>query len=123
MTNFGLVKNFTTETLVNKRRIVAFGASSGLVKQAIGDADTFGVSGVRGAQSGERLDVYLDGVRSVECAVVVTAGQFVTADADGRAIPAAPAAGVQMLVIGRALESGGVGAQLDILIQPQQITG
>lgn len=123
MNPLGLVKNFTAETLVNKRRIVAFGTGDGLVKQAASDTDTFGVSGVRGAQAGERLDVYLSGVHPVECGAVVVAGHFVTADADGRAIPAAPAAGVQMLVIGRALQSGGVGAQLDILIQPQQITG
>lgn len=123
MSPLGLVKTFIAETLVNKRRIVAFGANDGQVKQAVSDADTFGVSGVRGAEIGQGLDVYLSGVHSLECGAPVVTGQFLAADVDGRAIPAAPAAGVQMLVIGRALQSGGVGAQCDVLIQPQQITG
>lgn len=123
MNTLGLVKNFTAETLVDKRRIVAFGAGDGLVKQAVSGAGTFGVSGVRGAQVNERLDVYLSGVQSVECGAVVVVGDPVTADAQGRGVKAEPASGVKMQIIGYALQSGGVGAQCDILINPQQITG
>ncbi|MEP3298557.1 MAG: hypothetical protein ABJO27_19145 [Pseudoruegeria sp.] len=123
MTPMGLIKNYTAETLVNKKRIVSFGTSEGLVAQSVSDAGMFGVSGIRGAQAGERLDVYLSDEQTVEYGGPINYGNYVTADVDGRAIVAAPAVGVQMFVIGRALETGGVDVFGKILIQPQQITG
>lgn len=123
MTPLGLVKNFTAETAVAKRRIVSFGTAEGNVIQSTSPAGVLGVSGIRGATVGERLDVYLSDIQPVEFGANVTAGDYVTADANGRAIKAAPGAGVTMFVVGRAMESGGVNAIGNVLIQPQQITG
>jgi hypothetical protein len=123
MTPLGLVKNFTAETEVPKRRIVKFGSGESKVSLADSTADAFGVSGIRGAAPGARLDVYLSDIQPVECGALVTAGDYVVADATGRAIPAAPAAGDHVRVIGRALQTGPENAICDILILPQQITG
>lgn len=123
MNVLGLVKNFTAETAIAKRRIVSFGASEGQVIQSTSDAGVLGVSGIRGAEAGARVDVYLSDIQDVDYGALVTAGNYVTADANGKAIPAAPAAGVQMQVVGRAMEAGPAGAVGKVLIQPQQITG
>lgn len=124
MSVLGMVKTFTATSLVEKRRIVAFGAASGLAQQALPGANLLGVSGVRGAQPGTPLDVYLSDVHGVECGGALEAGDYVTADAQGRAIKAEPAVGATMQVIGRTLDGcDAAGAICDILIQPQQITG
>jgi hypothetical protein len=123
MNPLGLVKNFTAQTQVPKRRIVKFGSGEGKVALATDTSDVFGVSGIRGAGAGERLDVYLSDIQPVECGALVTAGDYVTADASGRAIKAEPSVGAQMFVLGRAQNTGPETAICDILIQPQQITG
>jgi hypothetical protein len=122
-TPLGLVKSFTAETAIAKRRIVSFGTQDGHVVQSTSDTGILGVSGIRGAEAGGPVDVYLSEMQGVECGANVNAGDYITADADGKAIPAAPAEGEQMQVVGRAMESGPLGAILTILIQPQQITG
>ena len=79
---------------------MSFGASEGQVIQSTSDAGVLGVSGIRGAEAGARVDVYLSDIQDIECGALVTAGDYVTADAEGKAIPAAPAADAQMQVVG-----------------------
>lgn len=122
-TPMGLVKSFTAETAVAKRRIVSFGTEDGQVIQSTSQAGVLGVSGIRGADAGGAVDVYLSDLQGIECSAPVTRGDYITADAEGKGIPAAPAADAQMQVVGRAMESGSAGAILTVLIQPQQITG
>ena len=123
MNAMGLVKSFTAETEVTKRRIVSFGTEDRHVIQSTSQAGILGVSGIRGAAAGGSVDVYLSEIQGVECGAAVSAGDYITADAEGKAIPAVPAAGTRMQVVGRAMESGGAGAILAMLIQPQQISG
>lgn len=124
MSALGMIKTFIAATQIEKRRIVAFGVTEGAVLQATAGANLLGVSGVRGAQSGAPIDVYLSDVHDLECGGALAAGDYVTADNLGRAIKAAPTAGVTMQVIGRALEGcEAAGAICNILIMPQQITG
>jgi hypothetical protein len=123
MNALGLVKSFTAETEIAKRRIVSFGNEEGHVIQSNSPDGVLGVSGIRGATAGDRVDVYLSEMHPLECGAAVVVGNYITADADGKAIPAAPAEGEQMQVVGRAMESGVAGAILTMLIQPQQITG
>lgn len=123
MNPLGLVKNFTAETEIPKRRIVAFGATDGHVALAGGAAGVMGVSGIRGGKNGGRVDIYLSDFQDVEFGGPVANGDYVTADADGRAIKAAPGAGVTMDVVGRAFVTGPAGSTGTILVQPQQITG
>lgn len=117
-TPMGLVKAFTAETAIAKRRIVSFGSDDGAVIQSTSDAGVLGVSGIRGAEAGAHVDVYLSDIQDVEFGAAISSGQYVTADADGKGTPAS---GAGTHVVGRALESGGAGAICKVLIQPQQI--
>ena len=123
MNPLGLVKNFTAETAIPKRRIVAFGAVDGFAALAVAAPGVMGVSGIRGADVGGRVDIYLSDFHDVEFGGAVANGDYVTADADGRAIKAAPGAGLTMDVVGRAFATGPAGSIGSILVQPQQITG
>ena len=124
MNALGLVKNFVAAAAIAKYRIVSFGASEGQVVQSTSDAGVLGVTGPRGAAAaGDRIDIYLSEIRDVEFGAPVTFGDYVTADATGRAVKAAPGAGVKMEVLGRAMETGPVGTIGKIKIEPQQITG
>ena len=53
----------------------------------------------------------------------VTRGQFLTSNSSGQAIPAAPAAGSNVSVIGRALVSGVSGDLGSVLINPGSLQG
>jgi len=125
MNEFGLIKNMTASAAILPRRIVKFTATEGEVAEAAANTDLLlGVTGPRGAAAiGDRVDVYLDGIRDVEFGGVVTQGDFVTSDASGKAIAAAPAAGVNEVVIGRAMVSAVAGDIGSILIQPGRIQG
>lgn len=123
MTPLGLVKNFTADTVIEKRRIVQFGSGEARAAIATGGTRLLGVSGVRGAQQGERIDVYLGDIQSLELGGAVAYGDYLTADATGKAIKAEPAVGVQIEVIGRALADAVAGAIIDVRINPQQIMG
>jgi hypothetical protein len=124
MNDFGLVKNFTANGTINKNRVVAIGASEGEAVQATGNNTFIGVSGVRGAAAaGDRVDVYMDEIRNIEFGGNVSYGDWLTSDADGKAITAAPASGAQMNVIGKAMTSGVAGSIGQVHVSPQQITG
>lgn len=124
MNDLGLIKNFTANGTINKRRITAFGAAEGEAVQASADTAYLGVSGIRGAaQAGSRIDVYMDGFCDVEFGGAVAYGDPLTSDADGKAIAAAPGAGVTMNILGRAMTSGVAGSYGPAHIAPQQITG
>lgn len=123
MTPMGRIKNFTADTDVAKFRIVKFGGGEGRAAQANGTAGLLGVSGVRGAKAGDRLDVYLDDIQPVELGGPVAFGDYLTSDANGKAIKAEPAADAQMDVIGRAMAAAAAGAIIDALIERGQITG
>lgn len=125
MPNPHLIKAFTAETAVSPCRIVKFGSADGAVVQGaavtdllIGVADSLGQS-----TAGDRIDVVLSGIADVEFGGNVTRGQLVTADSNGKAVAAAPAAGVNNQVIGRALVSAASGDIGPILIAPGSMQG
>lgn len=122
--NLGLIQNFTANGPIQKLRIVAFGAAEGEAVQATGDAAYLGTSGVRGAEDqGKRIDVNMDNIRDLDFGGAVAYGDWLTSDANGKAVVAAPADGVQMNVIGRALNAGVDGSYGKVHVNPQQITG
>ena len=119
-----LTKNFIAETAVTRYRIVKFGSSDGNVVQAAAATDAMiGVVAELDAAGGERVDVHLAGLAEVEFGGTVTRGALVTADSQGRAVAAAPAAGVNNRVIGVAMVSAASGDIASVLIAPQQIQG
>ena len=123
--SLGLVKNLTASAAIAPYRIVAFDAAAETVSQAAAAGDRIcGVSGVRGTEAAdERIDVYMDSVQTVEFGAPVAAGDPITADADGKAIPAAPAADTTIRIIGFALEAGGADVRGQIHITPQTMRG
>jgi len=124
MNHFGLIKNFTANGTIEKRRIVAFGAAEGEAVQASGNTAFLGVSGIRGAAiAGARIDVCMDDIRDIEFGSAVSYGDWLTSDADGKAITAAPVAGALMNVIGKAMTGGVAGSIGKVHVTPQQITG
>ncbi|MEQ8577571.1 MAG: DUF2190 family protein [Balneola sp.] len=124
MNNPDLVKTFDAGAAVARHRIVKFGADDDKVVQAaaVGDA-LIGVSAELDIASGERVDVVISGIAEVEYGGNVTRGALLTTDADGKAVAAAPATGVNNSVIGRAGESGVDGDIGSVILAPGQIQG
>lgn len=123
MRNEGLSKTLIAGAVVAARRIVKFGTSDTAVLQAAAATDlSIGVSDLGGA-SGEPTDVIVDGIALVEYGGNVTRGQKLTADADGKAIAAAPAAGVNAQIIGVAMLSGVAGDIGSVLLDRSVMQG
>ena len=120
----GMVKNFKAEAAIAKRRIVKFGASDAQILPGAASADLLiGVSAEIDAAIGEPCDVYLSGIPEVEYGGNVTRGDFLTSDAVGRAVTAAPAAGVNARIIGMAIVSGVIGDVGAVHLSPGRIQG
>lgn len=115
---------------IAKRRIVKYGSGDELVIQAAAATDLLiGISDDAGdipAPSGTdyyRVDVIDDGFALVDCGGTVTRGQYVTSDSAGKAIAAAPAAGVNANYVGQAASSGVSGGVISVKIGPGVIQG
>lgn len=117
MSNQVLTKQFVAEAAIAANRIVKFGTTDDVVIQsaAAGDAHIGVVEGVAPAL-GERVDVVVSGIAEIKCGGNITRGGLVTSDATGQAVAAAPAAGTNNGVIGRALQSGVSGDVIYVLI-------
>jgi hypothetical protein len=125
MRNQGLVKTFNTGAAVAARRIVAFGADERTVIQAAAVSSVmFGVADdVAAPATGDVIDVVLTGVATVEYGGTVAVGALLTSDSTGRAVAAAPAAGVNNRVVGVAMVAGVVGDLGAVLLSPGHIQG
>lgn len=124
MSNPTLSKAFTAGGAVTKRRLVKFGSADATVVQAAAATDLIiGASGDLDAASGARVSVVVAGIADVEAGGNITRGALVTADADGKAVAAAPAAGVNNRVAGVAMVSAASGDIIPVLLAPQQTQG
>ncbi|MBK5913276.1 hypothetical protein CCR84_02870 [Rhodocyclus purpureus] len=73
---------------------------------------------------GERVDVVVVGIAYVEAGAAIVRGNLVTADSSGRAVTAAPAAGVNNRVAGIAVESATAsGDVIPVLLKQGQVKG
>ncbi len=120
-----LVENFDAGAAIAPHRFVKPGAADGAVIQAaaVGDA-VMGVSDELGADAaGDRVDIHTVGVAEIELGGTVTRGDWLTSDADGKGVAAAPAVGVNNSVGGRARVSGVIGDIIDVRLAPGQIQG
>ena len=101
MGNPTLIKNYIAEGDIEAYRIVKFGTADERVVQAGASTDLImGVNAELPVVAGERVDVVRAGLADVEFGGTVARGQPVTADADGKAVVAAPAAGVNAHIVG-----------------------
>ena len=120
-----LIKNFSAEAAIAAYRIVKFGADDDSVVQAaaVGDSLLGVVDQPGGAALGDRCDVVLAGITEVEFGGIVARGGAVTTDADGKAVAAAPATGVNNNVIGYALVSAVSGDVAPVRLAPHSMQG
>ena len=119
-----LTRNFIAGAAITKRRIVKFDAADWTVIQATAVTEALiGVAAELDIASGARVDVHVAGIVEVEFGGNVTRGGLLTADADGKAVAAAPAQGVNNNVIGRAIVSGSAGDVGLVLLAPGIIQG
>ncbi len=104
-------KGFSAEAAIGKNRIVKFGTADHQVVLATGPADLLvGVSdGAGDAVAGDVVDVALGEFHEVVLGGTVGRGRLLTSDANGAAVQAAPAAGVNAYTIGFALVDGVAG--------------
>lgn len=124
MANPELIKAYTAGAAIAAHRIVVFGSADGAVIQAAASTDKLiGISEAFGAASGERIDIVRSGLADVEYGGSVTRGDMLTADANGKAVVAAPAAAVNAQVIGRAEVSGVAGDIGSVLICAGTVQG
>lgn len=119
------IQTFVASGAIGHRRQVKFTANDGEV--ALATAPTDVIAGVTdfpgGATNGQRIDVVLFGPADVEVGGVVTPGAGITADASGKAIAAAPGAGVNHFVSGRLLVNGAAGDIAKAFVNPHRIQG
>lgn len=107
MLNPVTIKNFVAGAAIAAYRIVKFDSDDNTVIQSAAATDAvLGVATSLPAASGERVDVILNGIAEVEYGGNVTRGALLTADSDGKAVAAAPSAGVNNRIIGIAYKSG-----------------
>lgn len=105
-----LTNPYTATTAVTGRRFVKHGAADGAVVQAAAATDKIvGVSAPMGAEAGAVCDVVELGYAEVEYGGNVARGDPLTADADGKAVKAAPAATATAEVGAWAIVSGVAG--------------
>lgn len=124
MSNLLLAKNYKAEAAITAFTIVKPGAAEGNVLQAAAVSDaSFGVTTDIAAAINERCDVILAGEADVLYGGTVTRGDLLTSDASGRAVTAAPAAGVNNRIIGIARISGVVGDVGKVLISQSMMQG
>ncbi|ALL14268.1 capsid cement protein [Caulobacter henricii] len=121
----GLTKTFIAAAAITKRRIVKFDAVDGQVLTAAAANDSLlGVSDMSAdVTSGSRVEVRLNGVAEVEAGGTIARGAPVTSDATGRAVAAAPAAGVNNRIIGIAMASYVVGDVADVFLSQGSLQG
>ncbi len=111
MRNQGLVKAFQSNAAMTRARIVRL-IDDRTAAQAAGPTEALvGVldSSANVPAAGRSADVILTGVATVEYGGTVTAGAFLTSDAQGRAVVAVPGAGVNNRVLGVAMVAGVLG--------------
>lgn len=119
----GLIKAFRAAGAIPARALVKLSADDAVVvATAVGDA-IIGVSGELDTADGEICDVQLSGIAEVKLGGNVTRGDFITAAAAGEGVTAAPAAGTNNNVLGRAFASGVDGDIVAVLLAPGRIQG
>jgi Uncharacterized conserved protein (DUF2190) len=123
MANPCMTKNFAAGGTIPAYTIAKFGADSKTVLQSAAADDFIGVTSMVPVVIGEPCDVHLDGICFVKCGGSITRGKFVTADANGNAVQAAPAPNVAVRVLGMALEDGASGDIINVDVDVAQLFG
>jgi hypothetical protein len=124
MSNPLLHKNFLAGGAIAAFRIVRMSAADTVVQaSAVGDA-LIGVNDGAAPLSGERCDIVMAGMCFVEAGAAFAVGARLTSDGQGRAVAAAPNAGVNNSIIGIAVDAAqAAGDIVRMLISPHSLQG
>ena len=115
--NQGLTKAFVAGAAINPNRFLKFGSDDRTVIHAAAAGDSIiGVSDDVGCASGERIDVILTDIATVEYGGTVTRGGLLISDSVGRAIAATATAGSNARTGGVAFASAVSGDKGPVLI-------
>jgi hypothetical protein len=115
--NQGLTKAFAAGAAISPNRFLKFGTDDRTVIHAAAATDSIiGVSDDVGCASGERIDVIMSDIATVEYGGTVTRGGLLISDSTGRAIAATASAGANVRTGGTALASAVVGDKGPVLI-------
>ncbi|WP_413207979.1 DUF2190 domain-containing protein [Rhodospirillum sp. A1_3_36] len=125
MNPFGLIRSYTAGGAIARNRIVAWSATEGRVVQASAVTDKLmGASGVVGVTAaGDRLDIHRSEFAKVAFGGAVSQGDPLTTDADGKAVAAAPATGVNVHCLGWAEVDAVAGDIGEVFIHPFILQG
>lgn len=121
----GLFKGFRAEAAIPRRRIVKFGALDSTVLLGAAATDMIiGVSSDIDAAIGENVDVIMGRIAEVEAGGAFARGALLTSDAVGRAVVAAPGAGLNNRILGLSLSTAtGAGDIIAMLVGPGMTQG
>lgn len=118
-----LIKTYIAQAAVTKRRIVVLPADGAAAQAAGATGKLMGVSVDLDAAIGEQCDVVHSGLADVEYGGAVAIGDPLTSDAQGRAVAAAPGAGVNHRIVGFAQVAGVLGDIGSLLVSPGVMQG
>lgn len=118
-----LFLSFTAGGAIASNRFVKFGANDRAMLQSAAATDAIiGISDLAAAAN-ETVDVCMSGIFPVVYGGTVTRGDLLTSDSTGRAITAAPSAGVNHRIGGVAMVSGVVGDLGSARLSPGSFQG
>ena len=124
MSNMSLLKNMTAGAAINAFTIVKVSAAETVITATANTDLILGVTTDVAPASGERTDVCLEGIAFVTAGAAVPLGTLVTTDASGRAIAAAPGAGVNCRVLGIAIDAAAaLGDVIRVFLSPCSMQG
>lgn len=119
-----LHKNFTAGAAIAPYRICQFSAADTVIQAAAATNNLIGVNDDVAPVSGERTDIIMAGIALIEAGAAFAITARITSDATGRAVAAAPAAGVNNNCIGFPLEPAvAAGDLIRVLIAPHSFQG
>jgi hypothetical protein len=113
-----------TAAIATAYTIAKFGADDDTLSAATASTEELiGVFQHTTSAVGDEVRVMLSGITRVVLGGTVTRGGWITSDANAKGVAAAPGAGVNAAVIGRALASGVAGDIVAVLLAPGRIQG
>ncbi|MBW4484894.1 MAG: DUF2190 family protein [Tildeniella torsiva UHER 1998/13D] len=120
----GLIKAYNAGGAIGARLFVKPHSTAGQVVVAAAATDKIiGATTEIASASGDRVDVALTGIAEIIYGGTVAAGDLVTSDSAGKAVVAAPSAGVNNRIGGVALTAGVSGDYGSVLLQPGSLQG
>lgn len=123
MANPGFIKTYDAGAAIGAYTIVKFSADFIVVPAAAATDNLVGVTTEVQSNTGDRVDVVHTEAPYVQLGGTVTAGQWLTSDANGHAVAAAPASGAVANVIGMARFGGVSGDVIEVVMAPAQLHG